>query len=293
MARLDNHLTTVLLAMIMGMTILSILCYATIFVQPNIPFNPLSPQRATQVAMARITQVPPQFLFPTATLDASYPPTWTSTPTSTPGPTKTPTSTRTPTPTKTPTSTKTPTATNTNTPRPPTLPPPPTSTPTPLPYSVASHSSRNNCADIGLEGVVNGANGLPVAGVQIQFGEIGVGGSRFIATTDNNGRYGALLLPGSSKPASLRSHDWYAFIVESGQQASEQFTFTTDPIYANNPRHCGADDNDDDDDNSNGNNNDNDNVDSSNDLGPGCVLDPCHNQSSIQIKVINWQRKFD
>ena len=47
MERLDNRLTTVLLAMVLGMTILSILCYATIYIQPNIPFNPLSPDRAT------------------------------------------------------------------------------------------------------------------------------------------------------------------------------------------------------------------------------------------------------
>jgi len=50
MGRLDNRLTIVLLAMMLGMTILSVLCYATIFVQPNIPFNPLSPQRATSIA---------------------------------------------------------------------------------------------------------------------------------------------------------------------------------------------------------------------------------------------------
>jgi hypothetical protein len=143
-----------------------------------------------------------------------------------------------------------------------------------------------------LEGVVNDPSGLPLAGVQIQYGELGVGGSRFIATTDNNGRYGALLLPGSSKPASYRSHDWYAFIVEGGQQASEQFTFTTDPIYANNPDYCGRDDDDDDNtNNENGNQNSNTNE---NDLDPGCLLDPCHNENAVQIKIINWQqRRFD
>ena len=108
-------------------------------------------------------------------------------------------------------------------------------------------------------------------------------GSRFIATTDNNGRYGALLIPGSSKPASYHSHDWYAYVVENGQPASEQFKFTTDPIYADNPSYCGRDNNDDDDSSDNTSNDDK--------LEPGCSLDPCKVSSSIQIKVINWQRR--
>ena len=52
MEQLDNRLATALSAMVLGMTILSCICYATIFVQPNIPFNPLSPNRATAIAAA-------------------------------------------------------------------------------------------------------------------------------------------------------------------------------------------------------------------------------------------------
>jgi len=280
MQGLDNRLTTVLLAMVLGMTLLSILCYATIFIQPNIPFNPLSPQQATEAAGTRIASFPTPAPQSSATTDQTYPPTWTPTLTNTPGPTKTSTSTRPPTPTKTATPTRTPTATRTKTPLPPTVPPPPTATPTPLPYTVSSHSSKNNCADTGLEGIINGANGLPMAGVQVQYGEIGVAGSRFIATTDNNGRYGALLIPGASKPASYQSHNWYAYILDSGRRASEEFRFTTDPIYANNPKHC----------TSGGNNNNNGN---SNKLGPGCVIDPCKVSTTIQVKVINWQKRFE
>jgi len=279
MERLDDRLTIVLLAMVLGMTILSVLCYATIFVQPNIPFNPLSPRRATEAAEAALAALPPAAAVVTATLDQSYPPTWTPSPTRTPGPTKTATDTRTPTPTKTPTPTRTHTPTNTPTATN-TLPPPTvTPTPTPLPFIVSSHSGRNNCADTGLDGVVNGADGLPLPGVQVQYGEIGVGGSRFIATTDNNGRYGALLIPGTSKPASYQSHNWYAYIVENGQPASDEFRFTTDPIFADNPSYCGREDND---NGSNGNSN-------SDQLEPGCTLDPCKNNNSIQIKTINWQ----
>ncbi len=284
MERLDNRLTTVLLAMVLGLTILAALCYVTIFIQPNVLFNPLSPDRAaTRAAEKVLAAAPAQGQPPTATLDQTYPPTWTPTPTRTPGPTKTATNTRTPTPTKTPTSTRTPTPTKTPTSTSTSPPPTVTPTPTPLPYTVASHSSRNNCADIGLEGVVNGSDGLPLAGVQVQYGEIGVGGSRFIATTDNNGRYGALLLPGSSKPASYRSHDWYVYIVENGKRASEEFRFATDPIYANNPTYCDREDNNNSDNNSNNSNNN-----TNNGLEAGCTLDPCKSNNSIQIKTVNW-----
>ena len=276
--RLDNRWTTVLLALTMGLTILSVLCYATIFIEPNVPFNPLSPSRATEVALRTPPEVLSQVMI-MATPDQSYPATWTPTPTRTPGPTKTPTDTRTPTPTKTPSPTLTPTPTDTSTRVPPTLPPPPTATPTPFGYFVSSHSNENNCADIGLKGVVNGPDGLPKAGVQIQYGEIGVAGSQFTTRTDGNGRYGALLLPGSNKTATFSSHNWFAYIMENGQRASEEFKFTTDPIYARNPKHCNdlktedeADINDAD--------------------RKGCIADPCQSEDAIQIKIIDWQLKL-
>jgi hypothetical protein len=264
--------------MILGMTILSCLCYATIYIQPNIPFNPLSPNRATTIAEAVATQNASLVSGPIiATPDQSYPATWTPSPTSTPGPTKTATSTRTPTPTRTPSPTRTPTPTDTLTPTP--IPPPPTAThtPTPFPFYVGSHSSENNCADIGLKGTVNGTNGLPKAGVQIQYGEVGVAGSRFSATSDGSGRYGALLLPGSNKTAAKKAHTWFAYVVENGQQASDQFTFTTDPIFAENPPHCSGVDPDDEEDEF---------------QDKGCILDPCRSRDSIQIKLINWNERL-
>jgi hypothetical protein len=134
-----------------------------------------------------------------------------------------------------------------------------------------------------------------MAGVEIQYGEIGVAGSRFIARTDANGRYGALLVPGSNKTAAYQPHNWYAYILQNGQPASEQFKFATDPIFANNPSYCTEDDNDDD---GNGNNSNNSNDGNGNsdpadedDLPAGCSIDPCRNSNSIQIKVINWQRR--
>jgi hypothetical protein len=274
--RLDNRWTTVLLALVFGLTILSVLCYTTIFIQPNVPFNPLSPNRATVVALSGPPLFPTQ-IFIVATPDQSYPPTWTPTPTKTPGPTKTPTDTRTPTPTKTPSPTLTPTPTDTSTPVPPTIPPPPTATPTPLPYYVSSHSSENNCADVGLKGTVNGSDGLPKGGIQIEYGEIGVSGSRFTTRTDGNGRFGALLLPGSDKVLAYSSHNWYAYVLENGQRASEEFKFTTDPILARNPKHC------------------NDLKDDEEDINDadrkGCIPNPCESGDAIQIKIINWQMK--
>lgn len=276
MSRLNNQTATILLAVVLGMTILSLLCYLTIFIQPDIPFNPLSPSRATAIAILKTSQAP-VIVIPSFTPDISYPPTWTSTPTKTPGPTKTATDTRTPTPTKTATPTKTPTPTRTFTPRPPTLPPPPTATPTPFPYYVSSYSSENNCADIGLKGVVNGSDGLPQAGVVIQYGEVDVAGSRFTTKTDGNGRYAALLLPGINKELSTRSHNWYVSVLVNSQQASEVFKFTTDPIFAINPSYCKGIDPD---------------QEREEFQKKGCILDPCKSADAVQIEIVNWQMRF-
>lgn len=268
MANLDNRLTTVLLSMVLGLTVLSIICYAVIYVQPNLPINPLSPKRATVRAnrlIASFTATP----LPTSTRETPYPPTWTPTHTNTPGPTKTSTNTRTPTPTKTNTPTRTPTSTATSTSPPPTIPPPPTNTATPFPFVVSSHSGRQNCADTGLEGVVTGSDGLPLPGVEIEYGEIGVPGSRFFSSTDGNGRYGALLIPGNS-PGAYSTHNWYANVIVRGQQASDKFPFTTDPIFARNPSRCDLNDDDDNND-------------------AGCTPNPCSSNNAIQIKIINWQ----
>ncbi|MCB0210249.1 MAG: hypothetical protein KDJ52_13005, partial [Anaerolineae bacterium] len=228
--------------------------------------------------------------------------TWTPTLTSTPAPTKTPTETRTVTPTRTPSPSNTPTFTPTFTPEPPTPTPLPTSTPTPLPYVVASHSGTNNCADMALQGVVTNSDGLPARGVQIQYGEAGVDNSRFVTSTDANGRYTALLLRGTSRPAALETHTWYSYVLENGQQASRTFTFATDPLYADNPSYCydTDDDDSDDDDNSDDDNSDDDddsdddsNSSNNDDLPPGCTLDPCKSSNSIQVKGINWQRRSD
>jgi len=269
MANLDNRLTTVLLSMVLGITVLSIICYTIIFVQPDVPFNPLSPQRATIIAEAKTTVAPiPTLTQPPA---ATWPPTWTPSPTNTPGPTKTTTETRTPTPTKTNTSTPTNTSTSTSTRIPPTPVPPPTNTPTPFPFAVSSHSSKNNCADVGLQGVVNDVNGLPAANIDVEYGELGVAGSRFKSRTDGNVRYAAQLLSGTSQSA-YSNHNWFVQISVNGQQASDPFTFTTDPVFARNRKGCDLTDDD-----------------TGNDAG--CTPDPCRVDGTIQVKIVNWQYK--
>lgn len=135
---------------------------------------------------------------------------------------------------------------------------------------------------MGLKGVVNDVDGLPAAGIEVQYGEVGVSGSRFTARTDGNGRYSALLLPGADKRIAARSHTWYAYVLEGGSQASEAFNFTTDPIFAQNPSYCTGLDplgNDDDDDGTN------------TFLDKGCILDPCRSNDAIQIKIVNWQKR--
>ena len=61
----NSRLTTILLSMFLGMSVLAIICYATIFVQPDIPFNPLSPQRATIEAEALVAVQPGTAATPT------------------------------------------------------------------------------------------------------------------------------------------------------------------------------------------------------------------------------------
>jgi len=46
------------------------------------------------------------------------------------------------------------------------------------------------------------------------------------------------LIPGINKEISIKSHNWYVSVVANGQQASDEFKFTTDPIFAVNPSHC-------------------------------------------------------
>lgn len=129
--RLDNRLGNFLAMMVLGMTILVILYYTFVFIDPNTPFNPFYPQRSIEAAKTRIAESLTSTAISLPTSTQPYPPTWTPTftrtPTSTPSITPTPTDT--PTPTHTPFPTATPTSIPTHT-HIPTYTPPPTATPT-------------------------------------------------------------------------------------------------------------------------------------------------------------------
>jgi hypothetical protein len=138
LSQTDDRVLEIVTILVVMMTIFICICYAAIFRNPYVTFNPFKPPTATPWGMA---EGPPP----------TFPPTWT--PTATRIPTDTPTATNTPTVTNTPTSTGTSTPTRTNTPtvtstRPP--PPPPTATPPPTPtsgprYSITKYEGISFC----------------------------------------------------------------------------------------------------------------------------------------------------
>lgn len=262
---LDNRLATVLTAMIFGLTILTCVCFATMYVAPNNPFNPLNPTRIASIRETRIARNPTPT--PTNTPPPTWPPTWTPTPTFTPAPTKTPTDTRTPTPTKTHTPTRTPTPTKT-----PTEVVPPTPTPfPPYPYAGTHGESSNNCANIKMSYSVVGDDGEPVAGYQVQYGEIGESGSFFLTEpTQYSEIYGVTLIPGTDRFAVKSAHNWFAYLVLNGEKLSKAFLFTTDPIAADNPSYC-------------------DGLDDDEFIEKGCIEDPCQSDDAVNVKHVDFQ----
>lgn len=142
-------------ALFMVLTVLVAVCYVTVFVNPQMPFNPFKPllvQLPTPTAVAGIpgvsgTPTP----IPTLTVRPTFPPTWTPT--------------------------LTPTPTNTFTPRPTSTPKPPTSTPKPLPAfslrwdPVYTSQTLYPGAEgwwTGVAGEVSDRNNVPVTNVKIR-----------------------------------------------------------------------------------------------------------------------------
>ncbi len=269
MDSLNDNVLTVLVSMIAGLTILMLLCFLTIFISPNVPFNPLSPSRATEAAATRIAGLPTDT--PTSIAAPTYPPTWTPTATFTPAPTRTPTDTATPTSTRTATSTRPPTSTRTPTPLPPTSTPTVTPTPTPLPCVISSHGGENNCENIKLKVEFIGSNGFPIEGYQVQWQEISQPNRRGLTGPNAVGvPYGVTLIPGTQYSEAIQQHDWAVYVIKDDQIVSDEFRFTTDPIWADNPSYCS--DLDDDELSS-----------------KGCLENFCTNSNTLQVKVINWQ----
>jgi hypothetical protein len=269
MSRLGNNIITILLAMVIGLIILSLVCFLTIFLQPDIIFNPLSPNRATSIAARQATVQPAVTL--TSAPAPTYPATWTPTLTFTPAPTKTPTDTRTPTPTRTPSPTNTPTPTRT-----PTIVIQPTFTPFP-PYAYVPQSgprTSNNCAAIKIMYSAFGSDGEPTSNFQIEYGEIGVRGSVFLTplVTEFKDAYTQLLISSADKSGSKKSHNWFAHMIIDGQKVSKSILFSTDPMYADNPSKCKDIDPEDDEFSR-----------------EGCIVDPCSVEDSVNVKHVVWR----
>ncbi len=212
MGRFDDRTLEIATVVIVVLTALVLLCYGSIAVMPQVPWNPFKPPTETVVAGT------------TALWEATWTPspTPTATDTGTPTPTWTPTATATDTPT--PTATETPTATPTDTPAPtntrrPAPPPRPTATPTPWPYDYSAAGGRGNCTFTGVYGYVLAANGLPEGGVLMRAGNDQ--GWRTETTTDANGFYVVKFWDGP------KAGKWFVRVFKGGEPRSFQFWWET------------------------------------------------------------------
>jgi hypothetical protein len=208
--RFDDRTLEIATVVVVVIIALVILCYLTIYLNPQVIFNPFKPPLATPTP--RNTPRP----------------TWTFTPTPTAADTPTPTSTWTPTPLPTdtptplpPTATNTPTPTLTYTPTPTKRPPPPrpTATPTPWPYYYTISEAGPDCQRTWVWGYVVGADGLGEPGVQVRVGN--TEGWRGDVWTDVNGYYEATF------EWAPRAGQWFVRVFKGGQSRSMQYWFKT------------------------------------------------------------------
>ena len=216
----NDRTVNMMLFLVALMILVTLLIYAFIFTNYS-PANPL-------VLGLTGTRTPAVVFNPTPTnaadVESAYPPTWTPAPTNTPGPTFTPTETRTPTATSTPT--HTPTLVPSRTPTPTDTPAPtktftPAPTPTPLPWIVDSTDTENNCDVVSLRITALDRNGVGKVGVQFEVGELNVAGSRFVVTTDGNGR-----VWWDNRPGKVRT--WFVAPLENGQRVGPLVTWQSD-----------------------------------------------------------------
>lgn len=217
----SNRVMELLIIVMLILSGLMTLCYAAIFINPQMVMNPFPPPVESESVIASLNQPTP-----TTAGAPTYPPTWTPTATAIPTSTGTVTPTRTPTPTDTPTPTKTPTSTNTPRPPPPAtntpIPPPPT----PYPYKWIEGSAirYGDCRFTRIVGDVLDQFGRPSPGVQLQIGSLDTGWSTVVSSmwsSELYGRYGYQLCSG------ICSGLWYVQVLEGGRPASERFGFAT------------------------------------------------------------------
>jgi hypothetical protein len=171
LTRISDRVALLVTIVALVLTVLTCLCYLTIFINPQMPLNPFPPPRGIGGASPTPTRTG-------APAGPTFPPTWTPTSTATPTDTPIPTDTPTITPTPTDTSTPTFTATATRPPAPPatatsTHTPSPTATPWPYVQHGYTYLAPNNVNDagcdwLGVGGQVYDAQGIPLPGVTIR-----------------------------------------------------------------------------------------------------------------------------
>jgi len=168
-----EQLLNILTLVVLAMTVLTLICYALIAINPYLPINPFPP--ATQVAVV-ITGAPAASPTP-----RNVPATWT--------PTNTPTITPTPPPTFTPTTTTTPSPSPTFTSIPPTETSTPrvTRSPFPFTYELTYETPYYGCEWMGVAGLVQDLDGNALTGYPIH---IWGGGIDAVVTSGNKQMYG-------------------------------------------------------------------------------------------------------
>jgi hypothetical protein len=117
---------------------------------------------------------------------------------------------------------------------------------------------------------VFGADNEPISGYQVEYGEIGVRGSVFLTgPTEFHEFYGVTLIPGTNKSASMKSHNWFAYLIQNGKKVSKALLFSTDPMFADNPSKCNDIDPEDDEFSE-----------------EGCIADPCTSEDATNVKHV-------
>ncbi len=167
--RLFNVLSLVMLAL----TLITVLCYIMIAINPYLPFNPFPPPPRQIAVVATNTPSPTPESLPIAT--------WTPTPT--PTITPTPPATFTPTPTRPPTPI-TPSATPTNTPTPT---PRVTRSPWPFTYEIVYETPLYGCNWLGIAGTVVDIDGNHLRGYPIH---VWGGGIDVVVNSGDKQNYG-------------------------------------------------------------------------------------------------------
>ncbi len=150
----DRFYNTVSLVAL-GLTVLTLVCYILISVNPYLPINPFPPD-PERFIVATLTPSPTPSRTPAATWTATATPTVTPTP----PPSFTPTITPTPEPTVPPTPTATPTPTPPPTPR-------VTRSPYPFSYELNYETPYYGCAWMGVAGTVVDIDGNPLMGYPV------------------------------------------------------------------------------------------------------------------------------